>query len=219
MTITVVENMNHKTDLLSKAEIKIAKYRDHRQKTGQNFNVFRLLDRHKNEVKGHSAFLVEFLNPHGAHGQGSIFLKSFFELLGISAHVAGCEKWKVHVEYDKNVDGRIDILLIGTHDSGQRVGIAIENKIYADDQELQLKRYYDHLKKHYRAMHNESSSVSWLLYYLTLPGDEPSSQSISGIPRELCDWLVTKGGSENTPVRLISYSKEIKSWMTLCHER
>lgn len=70
--------------------------------------------------------------------------------------------------------------------------IIIENKIYAGDQFEQLKRYYKyaeslHLKPH--------------LLYLTLDGREPSEHSIADLLEK---------------VNPISYSVEIRKWLTAC---
>ena len=60
----------------------IAKY------TGVNFNIFNILDVSSKEVKLHSNFLAEMLNPKGSHMQGDTFLKLF--LKGIEKEI----KWK-----------------------------------------------------------------------------------------------------------------------------
>ena len=47
--------------------------------TGENFNVFNILGLSTKEVRTHSAFIAELLNPKGSHGQGDTFLKLFVE--------------------------------------------------------------------------------------------------------------------------------------------
>jgi hypothetical protein len=37
--------------------------------SGESFNVFKLLKMETNEVKMHSAFIGDLLNPSGTHGQ------------------------------------------------------------------------------------------------------------------------------------------------------
>src|SRR5688500_17218697 len=51
--------------------------------TGENFNIFRILKVDSNEVRTHSAFLAELLNPKGSHGQKDVFLKLFIEYFNI----------------------------------------------------------------------------------------------------------------------------------------
>src|SRR5580658_3696483 len=50
------------------------------QLTGENFNVFRILKLQASEVRLHSTFLAELLNPKGTHGHRDLFLKLFVEL-------------------------------------------------------------------------------------------------------------------------------------------
>ena len=49
--------------------------------SGENFNVFRILGLESREVRMHSAFLGELLNPAGSHGLKDAFLKLFVEAL------------------------------------------------------------------------------------------------------------------------------------------
>src|SRR5690606_41341365 len=49
--------------------------------TGENFNLFRILGMETAEVKTHSRFLAELLNPKGSHLQGDVFLKLFIDYL------------------------------------------------------------------------------------------------------------------------------------------
>jgi hypothetical protein len=121
-------------NLVALAGLQIANYRKYRQKSGSNFNVFKILRRTTDEVNGHSSFIAELLNPLGGHGLGDVFLKRFFTTLGISQDIEGLSHWEVFVEEGKDVDGRMDILVVGHDDAGRKIGIAIENKIYAGDQ-------------------------------------------------------------------------------------
>lgn len=209
--------------LLDLSTLEVSNYRKYRQQSGQNFNIFKLIDRHTCEVQGHSAFISEFLSPTGMHGQGDIFLKMFFKVLGIDEQVKDFEKWRVLVETGKDVDGRIDILLIGVGSDGSRFGIAIENKIYASLQKRQLGRYYEFLVNKFGG---ETAPRHWLLYYLTLNEDEPSRESLGGIPSELLNWK--QEGTEldsadeaapEGPVRLLSYSDGINGWMAQCRDK
>jgi len=42
---------------------------------GENFNIFKVLGLTSNEVRTHSAFIAELLNPDGSHGLRDIFIK------------------------------------------------------------------------------------------------------------------------------------------------
>ena len=49
----------------------------HKQRKGDCFNVFNTLGLRSNEVRLHSAFLAELLNPDGNHGLKDAMLKEF----------------------------------------------------------------------------------------------------------------------------------------------
>ena len=53
------------------------KCRIEKWKNGDFFNIFSILKMETDEVKTHSAFLAELLNPKGSHGQGNIFIDEF----------------------------------------------------------------------------------------------------------------------------------------------
>jgi len=81
----------------------------------------------------HSRILGGLLNPHGNHGQKSLFLHSFLDLLGIEPRDG---RWTVAVESS----GHVDILL--RRDDPASV-VIIENKANsAQDQDGQLYRYW-----------------------------------------------------------------------------
>lgn len=44
--------------------------REEKRKRGELFNIFNVLDLRTNEVRIHSAFIAELLNPDGNHGLG-----------------------------------------------------------------------------------------------------------------------------------------------------
>jgi hypothetical protein len=83
----------------------------------------------------------------------------------------------------------IDIFVANENQS-----IIVENKIYAADQPKQLQRYYKMVK-------NEGFTDINIVY-LTLYGDDPSAES--------------KGNLDQTIVKPISYSVDIRDWLTQC---
>ena len=142
---------------------------------GEHYNVFEVLNLSTDEVRLHSAFIADLLNPKGKHGLGAKPLKSFIKIfgLGLDFDDTALENCNVKREYvigpiseDQMTGGNIDILLeIGNH------FIVIENKIYyAGDQPRQLRRY-----------HNFVESQPHTLIYLTIGGDEPSEDSSDGL--------------------------------------
>lgn len=145
-----------------------------------NPNLFSILNLETKELI-HSRFIAYLLSPCGKIKSGN-FEKSIdcpSHNYGKKLTVALLESWGIYfdrrcsvdvcIEYeDANLEGRIDILIkVGTK------LIAIENKIYAGDQELQLKRYHEFL-----TLKKKSKKISdFELIYLTLDDRKASSKA------------------------------------------
>jgi hypothetical protein len=155
--------------------------------TDSQFNLFSVLRSDSDEVRLHSRFLAEILNPKGSHGFGGNFLDEFVKLVG--AERKSFDNAIVITEY-KN----IDILI-----RGGGVAIIIENKIYAADQDNQLTRYY-------KSIRGEGIEEIYLVY-LTLDGSQPSSQST----RELDKCFL-----DSNKFQCLSYRDHIHGWTNSC---
>lgn len=94
---------------------------EERWKRGECFNIFQILGVSTSEVRLHSAFLAELLNPNASHGLLSKFLSSFLDNV-IRRENAPFEfdvdSAKVSVEYnvgsisdDYSEGGRIDLMV------------------------------------------------------------------------------------------------------------
>lgn len=158
-------------------------------KTGLNFNIFEIIGLTTEEVRVHSAFIANLLNPKGTHNQNSKFLELFIKRFGCS----NIDIKKTSVECEKYIGrktddtgGRLDIVISDCSNT-----IIIENKIYASDQHNQLVRYHKYDEKA-------------LLLYLTLDGREPSKDS----KRDL-----TSGD-----YKCISYATDILTWLEECQD-
>lgn len=105
--------------------------------TGGRFNMFRVCGVNHYE-NTHSAILAELLNSNGTHGLKSKLLECFIDTLGdyFTIEKFDFDKSRIHTEHSTE-EGRIDILI----EDNQNKAIIIENKIYANDQPEQLKRY------------------------------------------------------------------------------
>ncbi len=119
--------------------------KEERRSRGEAFNVFNVIGLWSEEVRLHSAFIAELLNPKGSHGMGDKFLKAFLELIDKDEEFIDSSKVsKDMVERyvgrkTETEGGRIDIIVEdGTN------ALIIENKIYARDQENQLLRYHNY---------------------------------------------------------------------------
>lgn len=158
----------------------------------ESFNLFKVLRSSSDEVRLHSRFLAELLDPRGSHGLGSVFLNHFVrETLSIKSF--NCDTAFVLKEWND-----IDILI--RNQSGQ--AIIIENKIYAHDQNNQLNRYFNIVND------LKFKSENIVIAYLTLDGRKASEQSISGIPD-----AILKSNYTN-----ISYKIDIVNWLKLCRK-
>lgn len=190
--------LNMVSEVIQKERIQ----KEERQKRGEYFNIFSVLRLETKEVRLHSAFLAELLNPEGSHGLGKQFLELFLNMvvrkskeepLGFET-----ENAKVYVEYyigiiseDKKSGGRIDLLI----EDGKGNAIIIENKINAGDQEYQLLRYNNFAKDKYKS--------NYKLLYLTKDGGEASEYST---------------GKENFKYQCISYRNNILPWLECCEQ-
>ncbi len=161
------------------------------QITGREFNVFKILNLQSYEVRMHSAFIAELLNPSGSHGQKSKYLELFLKEFNIEDFdtnniIVEVEKHIGPLNDDETAGGRLDIVISNKLNNR----IIIENKIYARDQKNQLLRYYNF----------DPNSI---IFYLTLFGTQPDDKSVlEKIP--------------NDRVNFISYSENLISWLNRC---
>lgn len=178
--------------LLDQVQLIINSYERVNEVNRENFNIFSILKLETDEVRTHSRFIAEMLNPVGVHGFKDEFLKIFIKTIGlkIDLNTKGC---KVQAEYytgkinrTKTEGGSIDIL-VQEGLSAENV-IMIENKIYAGEQQNQLLRYSEVFPK-------------GKLLYLTLNGDDSLQKTAEGkyIP--------------------ISYQSDIINWLEKCKEK
>lgn len=183
---------------ISKIVLKDKVQQEEKRKRGENFNIFSVIGVQRKEVRLHSAFIAELLNPQGSHGLGDSFLVAFLEnTLGKKNYSIETKTANVVVEYvigpiseDGKRGGRIDILLTDK----QNNAIIIENKIDASDQENQLLRYYNYAK---------DKKLSYDLIYLTKEGNKASDYSTNG---------------ENVDYRCLSYRDNIITWLENCKQ-
>ena len=188
---------NNKFDkLLKEIRSALKQNREIEKLSGENFNLFVLLEKHKDEVKTHSAFISELLNPEGSHGMGGVFLELFLKMLIDNNFlkdnsINNLDNTKVEIEKHVgnilDINSRLDIYI-----SNKNLQICIENKIYAKDQEKQLERYIDFL--------NRDKLKENLLIYLTLFGKEYSNSNLEKETDYIC----------------LSYKKEILQWLKDC---
>lgn len=164
------------------------------QQLAFDFSLFNFFSIGENKV---SQVLAFFLDVNQNHGQKDIFLKEFlrmfyendFEIVQIENR---CEKPILN-------NRRIDIYI-----KLKNLTIAIENKIWADDQHNQLKDYLCFL--------NNVSSGEYKMFYLNPYGLQPSSNSIN---ENLKEQYIAEGKLE-----IIGYKQHIipliSRWISIC---
>lgn len=172
---------------------------------GKYFNVFDVLQLSRNEVRLHSAFIAELLNPSGSHGLGDKFLKAFIETVfgnrgqkfSGNDFIKRFDTKSAMVETEHSIGsinekgdegGRIDLFIKDKNNNA----IIIENKIDAYDQPKQLIRYRKYA---------ENEELNYKLLYLTKYGS-PASENSAG-----------KDAKYYIP---ISYRQDIFSWLNKC---
>ena len=96
---------------------KAEKNRLEKVKQGEFFNVFNTIGLRTEEVRLHSAFIAELLNPQGMHGLSSQFLEAFLKILGYPKDYLDIHKVSQDIKErfigpvtDKE-GGRIDIII------------------------------------------------------------------------------------------------------------
>ena len=102
---------------VSKFYIESRKVETERWERGESFNIFNTLGLKSEEVRLHSAFIGELLNPNGSHGASSLFLKAFLQVIGIDEDYINCEACSANIlervigTVTETEGGRIDVIV------------------------------------------------------------------------------------------------------------
>lgn len=174
-------------ELLSEISLTLKKFETVYEYTGKKFNIFDILDIGEKEVMI-CRFMRELLSPFGSHYRGAIFLKSFVKKVLKLDDIPNSELENAEVlcEFVTSQHRRIDIVI-----KTEKYFIPIEVKIYAGDQNAQIKDY---------AYEGKTSGKNYLgIYYLTRNGEEPSEKSSCG-----------------EKVNCISFKEDITEWLEYC---
>ncbi|GAA3733147.1 hypothetical protein GCM10022422_14800 [Flavobacterium ginsengisoli] len=159
-----------------------------------DFSLFQFFSMGENKI---TQILAYFLDEKQNHGQGNIFLNEFIKTfcnkeVDILNSINICEKI---ITNNRRIDLYIEV---------DDLIIAIENKIWADDQTNQLRDYANFLEN--------KSKGNYLLFYLNPYGLEPSSKSMDDSCR---NKLI-----EQQKLKVISYKYDIvnliNSWLLIC---
>ena len=175
-----------------------------------DFNLFTTLLKASDEVRLHSRFLNFLLNPNGEHCQGSLFLDLFLEKCGL-ADFLDTSNTSVFAEYNS-----IDLYLTDGNNH-----IIIENKIWAGDQQKQIKRYIETIKEENKDINLTENLV---VIYLSLDREEPTDYSLYNSITEKQNGFYVENGFlvaikdglktvEKYKFKSINYNNQIKKWL------
>uniref|UniRef100_UPI0026308851 PDDEXK-like family protein n=1 Tax=uncultured Campylobacter sp. TaxID=218934 RepID=UPI0026308851 len=166
-----------------------------------DYNLFLALFDASDEVRLHSRFICSLLDPNSPHYQKELFLELFIKACGLEDFGLNSQIAKVYKEYEN-----IDIYITdGTKH------IILENKIYAGDQEAQIKRYIKTIQQE-----NGNEAEIYVLF-LSPQGREPTGYSLDGL--KIKDGRISnEKGDGIAKFKAISYDKEITAWLDLCLE-
>ena len=171
--------------------------------TGQSFNLFDLFHAEGNEVRVCSV-MRDLLDPKGSHGQGTIYLDLFLRMV-LDMQIIPMNPVRIWQEFriqdvlcTAQENRRIDLVI-----QAKNCFIAIEVKIYAGDQQSQCYDYFREVQQH-KGQHQ--------LYYLTLYGSRPSTDSLK-TDKPGKDLL---GQTEIESIYVISFKRHILQWLQAC---
>lgn len=169
------------------------------------FNVFGLLGVSENQL---SRLFASLLNPKGPHGQGTLFLEHFLDILGASLPQSSIvqsmkdawisERQEVKVSIERTTVALEDRRRMDIELSGAGFALMIENKPWAGDQRNQLADYAKHLRLRYGG--------KFIIVYLSGGGVAPSKHSIA---LEEQKSLVADGS-----FAMLSYRTQVHKWLT-----
>ena len=198
------------TELLEKVRVLKEKSDANPDVILEKYNFFNFLGLGHDECV-FSMMIANLLKVNAAHGFGTVFLESFIKKLSIEGFPAKLNfaKAEVKIEYDigprndsEKKGGRIDIFIEIPDNNGKDWAFIIENKIYAEDQNLQLRRYKNYADKKYPGRN--------FIIYLTLNGKDPSQESV-----DISDADLEKNPDLQYWIQ-ISYKDFIKKWLEDC---
>ncbi len=156
----------------------------------KKFNIFQVAGIWKSE-EIHTSVIAELINPKSEfHDKGADFLEKFLQMQKIGVELTGekLEDAVVETEVPTGQGRRIDMVI-----TTKNLYLPFEVKIWAGDQDAQLRHYYEFAK-------SQGKEVP-AIYYLTPEGHEPSEQS---------------RGDLGDAVRLLSFKADIRPWLKEC---
>lgn len=161
-------------------------------------NIFTTLLNKNDEVRLHSSFLHFLLDNQANHYQDSLFLEIFLNVCGIPEGFIDLESSSVFKEFQF-----IDLYITDgvSH-------IIIENKLQAGDQDKQIERYINKIR---RLDNDESSDLSDRLIVIYLSRDRAPTELSLGRFEIHGGYLISE--AESYPYYHITYRDHVKRWI------
>ena len=176
------------------------------QKKAQNdYNILSITHKNSDELM-HSKMLASLLDINGLHYQEDLFLKKFLTIVNIEDFNTKNAIVKTEKSGNDIEEGRIDIYIT---DGNKH--IVIENKINAEDQKEQLKRYVNIIKSENEEIEYENIIV----IYLSKNRQKPENLE----KYYLLENNILKDKKTKTPEAIyksIHYKNEILKWLDKC---
>jgi hypothetical protein len=168
------------------------------RKKGLKYNIFKIAG-----VSGKELIIcrviADLLNPKGRHFKGDLYLRLFWEIVAPTMEcniTLDTARARVMTEYLTDEGRRIDIVI-----EDGKVFIPIEAKIWAKEQEGQIKDYA-------QFAHTKNGNLPVPVLYLTLDGHEPETAADANdyacisFQDDVLAWLqkcIVQKETENTP--------------------
>jgi hypothetical protein len=165
-----------------------------------DFNWFNFFSLGENKI---SEILKYFLDPNEKHAQGDVFLQEFLKLFCYDQPDIK-EVIEIRTEKPTSEKRRIDLYIRFKKSDHRDHIVAIENKVWAKDQQNQIKDYAKFL--------NDQSNGNYMLFYLSPYGRPPELSSI-----QEAELLELEGSGK---FKIINYSSDMMNlldlWISKC---
>lgn len=178
----------------------LEKQQKQRERGLNDYNLLTTVLNEHDEVRLHSRVIGSLLDVNGLHYQKELFLELFLEILDVNEFQFNFHESKIFLEYQN-----IDLYL-----TDGKKHIIIENKIYAEDQENQIKRYYEIIK----SCNKQLQYNDILVVYLSIDRSQPSSYSLENLI--IKDNYLINNDEKVAIFKNINYKNEILNWLDKC---
>lgn len=175
---------------------------DQKKRGFNDYNILTTVLKETDEVRLHSRMIASLLDVNGEHYQGSLFFHLFLKELKLPDFSIDVSRLEVKTEYEC-----IDIYMT---DGSKH--IILENKIYAQDAEMQIQRYVENIMK----KDPDIKADDILVLYLSIDRDSPSMQSLGDMI--VHNGILSKNKQDIAFFRAIKYKDFILPWLEKCHK-